>query len=36
MGVDHVVVRPDGFIAAACDDSSIDDVLRELCVRMCC
>ena len=36
MGVDHVVVRPDGFIAAACDDTSVDAVLRELCARMCC
>ncbi len=36
MGVDHVVVRPDGFIAAACDDASIDAVLRELCLRMGC
>ena len=36
LGVDHVVVRPDGFIAAACDDASIDTVLRELCLRMGC
>ena len=36
MGVDHVVVRPDGFIAAACDDVSIDDVLRQLCSHMGC
>jgi hypothetical protein len=36
MGVDHVVVRPDGFIAAACDDASIDGVLRDLRSRMCC
>lgn len=36
MGVDHVVVRPDGFIAAACDDASIDSVLSELCLRMGC
>ena len=36
MGVDHVVVRPDGFIAAACDDASIEAVLRELCLRMGC
>ena len=36
MGADHVVVRPDGFIASVCDDASIDGVLRELCVRMGC
>ena len=36
MGVDHVLVRPDGFIAAACDAASIDGVLRELRSRMCC
>jgi len=36
MGVDHVVVRPDGFIAAACDGASIDGVLRDLCSRMGC
>jgi hypothetical protein len=34
MGVDHVVVRPDGFVAAACDDAAIDDALRALCLRM--
>ena len=36
MGADHVVVRPDGFIASVCDNASIDGVLRELCVRMGC
>ncbi len=36
MGADHVVVRPDGFIAANCDDASIDAVLADLCRRMCC
>ena len=34
MGADHVVVRPDGFIAAVCNDASIDAVLSELCVRL--
>jgi len=35
LGADHVVVRPDGFIAAVCDDASVDAMLRELCSRMC-
>ena len=36
MGSDHVVVRPDGFIAAICDDASINGVLHNLCDRLCC
>ena len=36
MGADHVVVRPDGFMAAICDDASIDVTLRDLCARMGC
>jgi hypothetical protein len=36
MGADHVVVRPDGFMAAICDDASIDVALRDLCARMGC
>jgi hypothetical protein len=36
MGADHIVVRPDGFMAVVCDDASIDDALRELCARMGC
>lgn len=29
-GADHVVVRPDGYVAAVCDMASIDGTLREL------
>jgi 3-(3-hydroxy-phenyl)propionate hydroxylase len=36
LGADHVVVRPDGFIAAICDAASIDAVLGDLCQRLCC
>lgn len=36
MGVEHVVVRPDGVIATASDDASIEENLRELCSRMAC
>jgi len=35
LGADHVVVRPDGFIAAVRDDASVDAMLRELCSHMC-
>jgi hypothetical protein len=36
MEADHVVVRPDGFMAAICDDAAIDATLPDLCTRMGC
>jgi 3-(3-hydroxy-phenyl)propionate hydroxylase len=36
LGADHVVVRPDGFMAAICDDAAIDATLPDLCTRMGC